>query len=70
MKATIDRIEQEIAVLISCDDESVHMTLPAALLPAGSREGDIVTIMVERDDAATAEARERVSSLVERLGNK
>jgi hypothetical protein len=70
MKATIDRIEGSIAVLVSCENESVHFTLPVSLLPTGSREGDIVTVTIGRDDAATVEAKERVSSLVERLGKK
>jgi hypothetical protein len=70
VKATIDRIEGSMAVLISCEDESVHLTLPVSLLPDGSREGDIVTLTVGRDDVATLAAKERVSSLVERLRKK
>ena len=70
MRATIDRIEGDIAVLISCEDESVHMTLPVALLPANSREGDIVTIAIERDDVMTEKARKRVSSLIEHMRKK
>jgi hypothetical protein len=67
MKATIDRIEGSTAVLISCDDISVRMTMPAAVLPAGSREGDVLTVTLERDDEATTAARAETLSLIERL---
>ncbi len=70
MKATIDRIESGIAVLILREDESVQITLPARILPTGSKEGDIVTLTLERDDRTTSEAKERVSSLIGRLQKK
>jgi|CryBogDrversion2_1035201.scaffolds.fasta_scaffold145048_1 hypothetical protein len=67
MKAMIDRIEEGIAVLISLDDETLRMNVPAFLLPDGSREGDILTITCERDVEATRAAHERMVGLVERL---
>ena len=67
MKVTIDRIEDRVAVLILRDDESVRITLPAGILPAGSREGDILTLTLERDEAMTAAAKERVSSIIDRM---
>jgi len=67
MKATIDRIEGTVAVVISREDESVRVNIPVSLLPPGSREGDILTIRIERDRAATEAAQERVSGLVEKL---
>jgi hypothetical protein len=67
MKATIDRIEGTIAVLISREDESVRVNVPFSLLPPGCREGDILTIRIERDRAATEAAQERVSGLIEKL---
>ena len=67
MKATIDRIESTVAVLIAQDDESVRFTLPLSLLPAGCREGDIVVIGIERDMEATTAAREQVSGRIEKL---
>jgi hypothetical protein len=70
MKATIDQMESGIAVLISREDESVHITLPVSLLPAGSREGDIVTVTIERDDVTTKEAKDQISHRVERLRKK
>jgi len=70
MKAMIDRIEGTIAVLISCEDEAVRLNLPAALLPPGTREGDIITLSIERDAEATRAAKERVSGLIGRLGGR
>ena len=70
MKATIDRIEGKTAVLISLDDEAVRFNLPVSLLPPGCREGDILTIGIERDTTGTKEAKERVSGRIERLKNR
>jgi hypothetical protein len=69
MKAVVDRIEGTLAVLISCEDESVRLNLPATLLPPGTREGDIVTLSLERDEEATRAAKERVSGLIKKLGS-
>jgi hypothetical protein len=70
MRATIDRIESPLAVLIAQEDESVRFSLPLSLLPAGSREGDIVVIGIERDIEATMAARERVSGRIEQLKHR
>jgi hypothetical protein len=67
MKVTIDRVEGTVAVLISLEDESVRVNVPVSLLPPGCREGDILTIRIERDRAATEAAQERVSGLIEKL---
>jgi hypothetical protein len=67
MKVTIDRMEGTVAVLISCEDESVRVNVPLSLLPHGCREGDILTIRIERDTAATEAAQDRVSGLIEKL---
>jgi hypothetical protein len=67
MKATLDRIEGTVAVLIPREDESVRVNIPVSLLPPGYREGDILTIRIERDRAATEVAQERVSGLIEKL---
>lgn len=67
---SIDRIEDGIAVLIMRDDPAVCLAVPAALLPPGSKEGDILTMSLERDEEATAAARERSGSLIEKLRHK
>ena len=70
MRATIDRIEGNLAVLIVTEDESVRFTLPFSLLPAGCREGDIIMIGIERDIEATTAAKERVSGKIENLKHR
>ena len=70
MRATIDRIEIPFAVMITQDDETVRFSLPISLLPAGSREGDIVVIGIEQDREATKAARDRVSGRIEHLKHR
>ena len=70
MRATIDRIESSLAVMIAQDDESMRFSLPLSLLPSGSREGDIVIIGIELDREATMAARERVSGRIEHLKHR
>jgi hypothetical protein len=67
MKASIDRIEGSVAVLVLGEEESVQVNLPVSLLPPGCREGDILLIRIERDRVATEAAQGRVSGLIEKL---
>jgi hypothetical protein len=69
MKATIDRIEGAIAILVARDDPVVTFNLPASFL-GDAREGDIVDISISKDPASTQAAKERVSSLIEKLKKK
>ena len=70
MQMTIDRIEEGIAILISRVDPAVRVCVPVTLLPPGSGEGDSIRISLEGDQESTAAARERVSSLLEKLKKK
>lgn len=67
MNVFIDRIEEGIAVMISREDSTLWIRMPAALLPPGSREGDILSVAFDRDPAATDEAKARSASLIGRL---
>ena len=69
MKATIDRIEGNMAVLIATEDQTLVFNLPISII-GEARDGDIVDIAITRDPESTAAARERVSSLIEKLKNK
>ncbi len=69
-KATIDRIEGCTAVLLVRDEESVRINIPLFLLPEGSMEGDILDIVITKDVKETEDAKERVSSLLEKLQKK
>ena len=69
-KVTLDRIEEGIAVLLVRDDETIKINIPLTLLPSGSKEGDNLDIAITRDVQETESAKERVSSLLEKLKNK
>ncbi len=67
---TLDRIEGSIAVLLLRDEESIKIDIPLFLLPPGSKEGDILNISIARDPQETEAAKERVSSLLDKLKYK
>ncbi len=48
----------------------MRFDLPLVLLPQGCREGDVLDISIQRDLEAMGQARERVSSVMERLKKK
>jgi hypothetical protein len=70
MQATVDRIEGGVAVLITREETPARITIPARLLPEGSREGDIVTVALGADTGATENARDAVSRTIGRLVDK
>ncbi len=69
-KATLDRIDGRIAVLLVRDEENTKFNVPLFLLPAGSREGDILNIAIDKNTEETETATKRVSSLIEKLKAK
>jgi hypothetical protein len=69
-KVTLDRIEENIAVLLVRDEENVKINIPIFLLPEGAREGEILDITISRNKKETEEAKKRVSTLLEKLQNK
>ena len=70
MKVSIDRIEQEVAVLVVQDDPSGIIRVPVSLLPPGCREGDVLNMTLEADLLETAAAKERVGGLIDKLKKK
>jgi hypothetical protein len=70
LKTTLDRIENKIAVLLVRPEENTKISIPLSLLPEGSKEGDILNIDITRDMQETEQAKERVSSLLDKLKNK
>ena len=70
MKATIDRIEGKLAALLIRNGENIKLNFPLILLPEGSKEGDILDISIHKDEKETEDAKERVSSLIEKLKSK
>ncbi len=69
-KVTLDRIEEGVAVLLVRDKETIKINIPLFLLPSESKEGDILDITIDIDAQETEDAKERASSLLEKLKNK
>jgi hypothetical protein len=69
-KVTLDRIEEDIAVLLVRDEEIVKVNIPFTFLPVESREGDILDITIVRDVQENDAAKERVTRLLEKLQKK
>lgn len=55
MKVTIDRLEGNFAVLELANRDTE--TIPAALLPEGAQEGDVLEIRILSDERKDREAR-------------
>ena len=67
VRATIDSIEDGIAVLILHSGSHKPVAIPSVLLPDGCREGDIVTNTLERDPVGTPPERDVIGEQVDRL---
>jgi hypothetical protein len=67
-KATVDRFEEELAVLIV---EGQQVTRPRAQLPAEAREGDVIDLDTGKVDVEATEAlREQVREARRRAKKK
>jgi hypothetical protein len=69
MKAVIDRIEGETAVVLFEPGE-LRADIPLAVLPPGSREGSLLTVNFELDPQGEALRRSEIAGLLEKLKNK
>ncbi|MGB9927603.1 MAG: DUF3006 domain-containing protein [Methanosarcina sp.] len=73
-KVTLDRVENDIAVLLVRNEEQNNETtvinIPLFLLPCETIEGDILDVTITRDTNETEDARKRVSLLLDKLKNK
>ncbi|MCC7575635.1 MAG: DUF3006 family protein [Methanomethylovorans sp.] len=69
-KATLDRIENRIAVLLIRPEESTKVCIPLSLLPEGSKEGDILNIDIAKDMPGKENAKTRAFTLFNDLQSK
>ncbi|OPY19737.1 MAG: hypothetical protein A4E24_01549 [Methanomethylovorans sp. PtaU1.Bin093] len=69
-KATLDWIENEIAVLLTRPEETTLIQIPLFFLPEGSEEGDILNIDITKDMQETGNAKARASALLYKLKSK
>lgn len=66
--AVLDRIEGLRAVFLVEDKDSIE--IPIELLPAGSKEGDIISFVMQKEDKKTKAEKDRVEGLIEKLSKK
>jgi hypothetical protein len=66
---TIDRIEDGYLILIPRDHPDEMIQFPRKYV-GEFEEGDILEFSIRKDESATREARDRISSLRERLVNR
>ena len=69
MKAVVDRIEGDTAVLLIGEEET-RLDIPLRLLPEGTREGSHLTIAFELDKDSEEKKRQEISSLFDKLSRK
>jgi hypothetical protein len=67
VRAFVDQINEGVATLLLGEAESVTAHVPVAWLPKGAREGMVLRLSIEVDDAATGEGKARVQSLLDSL---
>jgi hypothetical protein len=70
-RLSFDRFEgkgKQIAVLLTDDGESLN--LPKALLPPGTNPGDVLTLTLERDDAATKDVADQTRRVQDKLAER
>lgn len=70
MKAIIDRIVEDTAVLLIQPHEKHTFYCPIEYLPEDAKEGSVLIISMEVDHGETGDLKERVKGLIEKLKNK
>jgi hypothetical protein len=63
---TIDRFEGNTAVILAGDDEGT-VEISKDLLPAGCKEGDLISFKIEVKDRKTSAEKEKVEKLIKKL---
>lgn len=67
VKAYVDRIESEIAVVVLSDDSGVQFDLPIRYLPADIQAGDHLLISFQLDPASAESTLQNISELRRQL---
>ena len=72
LSLSIDRFEGEdksVAVLIS-DEGEITINVPRKILPKGSKPGDVVRLVFEKDPEATIQVAENARKLQDNLRSR
>lgn len=62
---SVDANDKDLATLVT--DAGDIVTIPFALLPAGSKHGDLFTLRIERHPDETQQRKQRILELQKRL---
>jgi hypothetical protein len=70
LRVTVDDIDEaaegeQVARLVTDDEDQI--VIPAALLPRGTRRGDVLSMTLARDPDETDRRRSRISELQRKL---
>ena len=63
----VDRLENDLAVLIASDDDAVSFHLPRRFLPADTGEGDHFTLTFQPEPERRATVQQRIATRHEEL---
>jgi len=69
VKAFVDRIEGDMAVLL-VGDEMDEINIPKRLLPPDAVEGSSLTLRFETNQESAAQRKRRIARLIEELGSQ
>lgn len=64
--AFVDRVEEDFIVLL-VGEEGNQILWPKSIFPKDIKEGTIVKLTIESDEAATRAAEETIEELIDRL---
>jgi hypothetical protein len=70
-RLSLDRFEgkgKQIAVLLTDDGDTLN--LPKSLLPAGAKPGDVLTLTLERDAAASRQVADETRKVQDKLAER
>jgi hypothetical protein len=69
IKAYVDQINGDVALLLLGDDGSIKVAVPVEWLPPDVQEGQVLRVTFAVDKKATEDARKRTQGLLDSLGN-
>lgn len=67
VNAAIDRIENNVAVLILSNKNTDQVIVPLRIMPRDVKEGDIVSINIRMNNKETEIVKRRVSEMLKEL---
>jgi hypothetical protein len=70
IRALIDRIESDTAVLMLGENEEESANFPRDFLPEGAKEGDVLKIRIKLEPNKTRDAKAKAAELIKKLSSR